>query len=92
MSKKDLSTLGYPEAPKIIVTPPGPKSKAMFQKIQTVVPQQLYGLVRPDVSHLIWESAKGDTVRDVDGNVYIDWTAGYHMANAGHAPLKLLRL
>ncbi len=23
---------------------------------------------------------------DVDGNVYIDWTAGYHMANAGHSP------
>jgi 4-aminobutyrate aminotransferase-like enzyme len=90
MTKKDLNTLGYPEAPKIVVTPPGPKSKAMFQKIQTVVPQQLYGLVRPDVSQLIWESAKGDTVRDVDGNYYIDWTAGFHMANAGHAPPQVV--
>jgi len=90
MTKTDLNTLGYPDAPKIVVTPPGPKSKAMFQKIQTVIPQQLYGLVRPDVSHLIWESAKGDTVRDVDGNVYIDWTAGYHMANAGHAPPQVV--
>ena len=90
MTKKDLNTLGYSEAPKIVVTPPGPKSKAMFQKIQTVVPQQLYGLVRPDVSQLIWESAKGDTVRDVDGNYYIDWTAGFHMANAGHSPPQVV--
>jgi len=90
MAKVDLNELGYPEAPKIVVTPPGPKSEEIFKKIQTVLPQQLYGLVRPEVSHIIWESAKGDTVRDVDGNVYIDFTAGYHMANAGHAPPQVV--
>jgi 4-aminobutyrate aminotransferase-like enzyme len=87
--KKGLNTLGYPEAPKIVVTPPGPKSEKLFKKIQTVLPQQLYGLISP-TSHLIWESAKGDTVRDVDGNVFIDFTAGFHMANAGHAPPQVI--
>ncbi len=88
MSRIDLNTLGYQEAPKIVVTPPGPKSKEIFQKIQTSFPQELYGLVGP-VHPVIWESAKGDTVRDIDGNVYIDLTAGYHMANI-HAPLKVI--
>ena len=89
MPKIDLNKLGYPEAPKIVATPPGPKSTEMFNKIQTVLAQQLYGLMLPQ-HHIIWESAKGDTVRDLDGNVYIDWTAGFHMASAGHAPPQVI--
>lgn len=90
MGKKDLNTLGYPEAPKIVVTPPGPKSEELFQKIMTRIPLPVYG-ARPEspVSRLVWDSAQGDTVRDADGNIFIDWTAGYHMANV-HSPTPVI--
>ncbi|MHA2313743.1 MAG: aspartate aminotransferase family protein [Candidatus Hermodarchaeia archaeon] len=90
MGKIDLNTLGYPDAPKIVTTPPGPKSEALFQKIMTRIPLPVYG-ARPTspVSRLIWDSAKGDTVRDADGNIFIDWTAGYHMTNV-HSPTPVI--
>ncbi len=85
----DLNELGYSEAPKIVVTPPGPKSEELFSRIQTKIPQRVYGLINP-VHRVMWESAKGDTVRDVDGNVYVDLTAGFHMANCGHSPPQVV--
>lgn len=40
--------------------------------------------------HLIfWESAAGATVTDVDGNRYIDCTAAFGVANAGHSNPKV---
>lgn len=33
---------------------------------------------------IFWESASGSTVEDVDGNRYIDCTAAFGVANAGH--------
>jgi len=90
MVKKDLNTLGYPGAPKIVTTPPGPKSEELFKKIMTRIPLPVYGAnPASPVSRLIWESARGDTVRDVDGNIFIDWTAGYHMANV-HSPTPVI--
>jgi 4-aminobutyrate aminotransferase-like enzyme len=90
IKKIDLHTPGYPEAPKIVVTPPGPKSEELFKKIMRIIPLRVYG-ANPQslVSRIIWESAKGDTIRDVDGNLFIDWTAGYHMANV-HAPKQVI--
>ncbi len=33
---------------------------------------------------IVWESASGCVVRDVDGNEYIDWTSGVLVTNVGH--------
>jgi len=33
---------------------------------------------------LVWESASGCIVTDVDGNTYIDWTSGVLVTNVGH--------
>ncbi|HET9392759.1 MAG TPA: aspartate aminotransferase family protein [Candidatus Rubrimentiphilum sp.] len=38
-----------------------------------------------DESPVFWESSGGSTVTDVDGNEYIDLTAGFGVANAGHS-------
>lgn len=35
-------------------------------------------------SPIIWESAEGVVVRDVDGNEYLDWTSGVLVTNVGH--------
>jgi 4-aminobutyrate aminotransferase-like enzyme len=37
---------------------------------------------------IIWESAQGCVVRDVDGNDYIDWTSGVLVTNVGHCHPK----
>jgi 4-aminobutyrate aminotransferase-like enzyme len=34
---------------------------------------------------IFWQHAHGANVRDVDGNVYIDLTSGFGVANAGHS-------
>ncbi len=41
-------------------------------------------------ARLVWDSAKGSVVRDVDGNTYIDWTSGVLVANTGHCHPKLV--
>ncbi len=37
---------------------------------------------------IVWESAEGCIVRDVDGNEYIDWTSGVLVTNIGHCHPK----
>ena len=34
---------------------------------------------------IVWAEAAGANVRDVDGNVYVDFTAGFGVAAVGHA-------
>ncbi len=58
---------------------PGPKSAeyiAMSEKYESP------GTTRQ--VPLVWESAQGVHVKDVDGNEYIDWTSGVLVANVGH--------
>lgn len=35
---------------------------------------------------IVWKRASGAVVEDIDGNTYIDFTAGIAVANAGHCP------
>lgn len=42
---------------------------------------------------IVWESAEGCVVRDVDGNEYIDWTSGVLVTNVGHChPVHVKRI
>ncbi len=40
---------------------------------------------------IFWHAARGANVRDVDGNVYIDLTAGFGVAAAGHSEPHVAR-
>ena len=82
---KSLAELSYPDAPKMVVKPPGPKSLEITEKINKVTAQRLVGAGRPGRGSVVWKSARGATVQDVDGNIYIDWTAGWHAASTGHS-------
>ena len=42
-------------------------------------------------SPIIWESAEGCVVRDVDGNEYLDWTSGVLVTNIGHCHPKQVK-
>jgi 4-aminobutyrate aminotransferase-like enzyme len=69
------------DAPKIVVTPPGPKSKALLEAQRKFETQ---AVVYPNYWPIAIDSAKGSTVKDVDGNCYIDWVSGVSVLNLGH--------
>ncbi len=39
---------------------------------------------------VVWETGRGVTVTDVDGNRYLDWTSGVLVTNVGHCHPKLV--
>jgi 4-aminobutyrate aminotransferase len=65
--------------PKIVVTPPGPKARAVVKKDEEFISPS-YGRFYP----LVVESGKGCIVRDVDGNEFIDFNSGLVCMNVGH--------
>jgi 4-aminobutyrate aminotransferase / (S)-3-amino-2-methylpropionate transaminase / 5-aminovalerate transaminase len=75
--------------PEIVVPPPGPRSRelsAALAKLEAPGVNTLY-MGQPAI---LWEEARGANVRDVDGNIYIDLTAGFGVAAAGHRHPKVV--
>jgi 4-aminobutyrate aminotransferase/(S)-3-amino-2-methylpropionate transaminase len=74
------------KGPKIVVEPPGPKSqKAMARKEKYVTNGIKIGLPAS------LELAEGPFLKDVDGNVYLDFTAGIGVHNCGHRPAAMVK-
>lgn len=62
---------------------PGPQTAARVPILRTYESHNVTYL--SDDFPIFWDSASGATVVDVDGNRYIDLTAAFGVANAGHA-------
>jgi len=65
----------------MIVTPPGPKAKDLLSRQARV---DSHAVSYPTACPTAWKSAKGATLKDVDGNVYIDLFSGMGVVNVGH--------
>ena len=78
----DFRKLSFSEAPLIKIVPPGPKSKE-FLDFQAS--SESSAVSYPKGLPMAIESAKGATVVDVDGNVYIDFFGGAGVLNVGHS-------
>lgn len=76
-----LQALSYEDAPKIIVKPPGPKSQQLLAKQSSL---ETRAVIYSKAFPIGIDSAKGATIRDVDGNLYIDWLSGICVLNLGH--------
>lgn len=68
--------------PRIGVEPPGPRSKALAAELSRFECRNVTYVT--DDFPVFWDAAKGANVRDVDGNVYVDLTAAFAVAAAGH--------
>jgi 2,4-diaminobutyrate 4-transaminase len=70
------------ETPPLIVTkPPGPKSKELLSKQSSMETKAVtYSKAFPCA--IDW--AKNATIKDLDGNLYIDWMSGICVLNLGH--------
>ncbi len=62
--------------------PPGPKARELLDRQKEVDSRAVY---YPTVIPTAWEAGKGATIRDVDGNTYIDFVAGISVLNVGHS-------
>ena len=73
--------LDLAEWPDITVPPPGPKSQALHSRCT----RHFKGLSsQVKLFPVVFESGKGCTLTDVDGNRYIDFSSGIYVTNLGH--------
>ena len=79
--EQELESLSFSEAPKIVVKPSGPKSLELLNAQREL---ETKSLIYPKAFRFAIDAARGATIRDVDGNYYIDWVAGIAVMNVGH--------
>ncbi len=72
--------------PRIVVAPPGPKSKAALERKEKFVTKGLRVGLPLELTR-----AEGPFVQDADGNVYVDLGVGIGVHNAGHRPPEVIR-
>lgn len=62
---------------------PGPASRRLAERLAVVESPNITRI--EGAPPLFWAEARGANVRDADGNIFIDLTAGFGVAAAGHA-------
>ncbi|HEY1975473.1 MAG TPA: aspartate aminotransferase family protein [Candidatus Baltobacteraceae bacterium] len=70
------------ELERVVTAIPGPRTAELLPSLRAHESRNVTYL--SDEFPVFWESASGATVTDVDGNRYIDLTAAFGVANAGH--------
>ncbi len=74
------------KAPKMKVTPPGPKSKEIIDKDRKFVSHAYDRLFQFTMS-----KASGCAVMDADGNVFLDFSSGISVVNAGWSNPRVVK-
>ncbi len=87
MVKRDWNHVDLEKVPNIITTPPGPKSKELHNRASKHM-KGYSSQVR--LFPVAFESGKGVTLRDVDGNTYIDFSSGIYVTSLGHCHPKVV--
>jgi len=85
----DLSILHLSELPEIKVAPPGPESKKLLDEQKRI---ESSAVSYPESIPLAIDEAKGATIRDVDGNIYLDFFGGAGVLNVGQLNPKVTRI
>ena len=75
--------------PRIVTPPPGPQSRRLARALARYESPGVSTLSSGDAP-IAWDAARGANVRDADGNVYVDCTAGFGVAGAGHANPRIV--
>lgn len=74
--------------PKIITRIPGPKSRALAQKLRRYESRNITYL--SDGFPVFWQRASGVNVWDVDGNRFLDLSSGFGVASLGYTPRNVV--
>ncbi|HEY6201110.1 MAG TPA: acetyl ornithine aminotransferase family protein [Candidatus Binatia bacterium] len=73
------------KVPHIKVKPPGPKAQELIRRDELYT-APAYGRVYP----LAVKQGRGMAIEDVDGNLFLDFTAGIAVSSTGHSHPKVL--
>jgi len=89
MAKYNLNPVDVPKVStkyrKILTKLPVPESLSIFKALSESEPVSMMG--QPPV---IWDKAEGFQVYDKWGNVWIDWSSGVLITNAGHGRKEII--
>ncbi len=86
ISEVELSKLSYPDAPRMVTKVPGPKVQGLLEESAKYEPLTRGAGAFP----LIMEEGSGSTVKDADGNLFIDMAAGVAVNAVGRNHPKVL--
>ncbi|ELY40005.1 aspartate aminotransferase family protein [Natronorubrum tibetense] len=76
-----IDDIHFDDAPNVDSVP-GPNTRALLEKQQEI---DSSAVAYPNDIPIAFEEGKGATVRDADGNTYIDMFAGIGVLNVGHS-------
>jgi 2,4-diaminobutyrate 4-transaminase len=79
--------LSFPDAPRIVVPPPGPRSRELLGRQARL---ETEAVAYPHYFPIAPRVAKGATIEDVDGNRFVDWVSGISVLNLGHCHPRLV--
>ena len=82
-SVTSTSALTGTELPHIVVTPPGPRSRSLMQRLREVESRNI--TYSDEQFPVFFERGAGANLVDVDGNRYVDLTAAFGVAATGHS-------
>ena len=86
MYNKDWAKVDVQAMPRMLVPAPGPKS----QEIHGRASQYMKGYSsQVRLFPVVFDSVRGVTLTDVDGNVYIDFSSGIYVTGLGHCHPKV---
>ncbi|MCB9681444.1 MAG: aminotransferase class III-fold pyridoxal phosphate-dependent enzyme [Alphaproteobacteria bacterium] len=88
-----MQPLSGDQLPHLVTAIPGPASRAQVDvlarhecpAVTARRTRRAVSLGAADDDPFVWSDARGANVRDVDGNVFVDLTAGFAVALLGHA-------
>lgn len=82
LSEQDYAKMSWSGVPSVKIPPPGPKAKAIIERCREL---ETKALALPFfVCQDAWEEAMGATIKDVDGNTFIDISAHFAVMGVGH--------
>lgn len=87
INEKDLAALSYDEAPKMVTSVPGPKATKVLEG-SFEYESMARGAGRYP---MVYAEGKGATVKDPDGNVFIDITAGVAVNSVGRCHPRVMK-
>ncbi len=86
MYDKNWAHVDVNAVPRLVVTPPGPRSREMHERAARYMKGYSSQVRLFPVS---FESGHGCTLTDVDGNTYIDFSSGIYVTGLGHCHPKV---
>ena len=76
--------------PSIVTPPPGPQSRQLTERLSKVEPPTS-SVIKRGQTPVFWERTRGANIVDVDDNVFVDLTAAFCVATAGHSNPRIVQ-